>query len=195
VGAVRGAEGVVDVDLGQRGQRLGEGRIVGFLFGVVAQVLKQQNLAGLKLAGHLAGHFAHAVGGKGHVDAFAERLVEQFAQAVDDRAQRILWIRFALGAAQVRGQDDLGLVLEGVDDGGQRGHDAGVVGDGRAVFSERHVEVDADEDPLVGQIDVANGELWHGDHSGREVAVLAREVRRFQTLAGGEREKNGARRP
>ena len=60
------------------------------------------------------------------------------------------------------GQNHLGLVLEGVDDGGQRGHNAGVVGDGRAVFSERHVEIDADEDPLVGQIDVANREFGHG---------------------------------
>ena len=32
-----------------------------------------------------------------------------------------------------------------------------------AIFSERHVEVDADEDVLVGEIDVANGELGHGD--------------------------------
>ena len=57
VGAVRGAEGVVDVDLGERGQRLGEGRIVGFFFGVVAQVFKQQHLAGLELAGHFARRF------------------------------------------------------------------------------------------------------------------------------------------
>jgi hypothetical protein len=63
----------------------------------------------------------------------------------------------------VRGEDDLGLAaLEGVFDGGQRGHDARVVGDFLAVFGERHVEVDADEDALVGQIDVADGELGHG---------------------------------
>ena len=61
VGAMRGAEGVVDVDLGQRGQRLGEGRIVGFFFGVVAQVFEQQHLAGFKLASHFAGYFADAV--------------------------------------------------------------------------------------------------------------------------------------
>ena len=135
--------------------------IVGFFFGVVAQVFEQQHLAGLELARHFAGHFADAVGREGHVDRFADLLVEQLAQAVDDRAQRILRIRLALGAAQVRGQNDLGPMLERVFDGGQRGHDAGVVGDGRAVFGERHVEVDADEDALVGQFDVANGELGH----------------------------------
>ena len=63
----------------------------------------------------------------------------------------------------MRGEDDLGLVAECVDDGGQGGHDAGVVGDGRAVFGERHVEIDANEDPLVGQFDVADGELGHGE--------------------------------
>jgi hypothetical protein len=53
-------------------------------------------------------------------------------------------------------------VPQGVNDGGQRGHNARVVGDGRAVFGERDVEIDADEEPLVGQFDVANGELGHG---------------------------------
>ena len=160
------AEGVVDVNLGQRGQRLGEGRIVGFLLGMEAQVLEQQHLVGFKLPGHLRGHLAHAIGGKAYVDFFAQRLVEQFAQPVHHRAQRVLWIGFSLGAAQVRGQDDLGLVAQGVNNGGQRGHDAGVVGNGRAVLGQRHVEVDADEDPLVGQINIANRELGHGDYSG-----------------------------
>ena len=109
-------------------------------------------------------------GEKATLTRLADLLVEQFAQAVDHRAQRILGIGLALGAAQVRGQNDLGMVAQGVDDGGQRGHDAGVVGDGRAVFGERHVEIDADEDPLVGQIDVANGELGHGVFLGAVVS-------------------------
>ena len=64
VGAMRRAEGVVDVDLGQRGQRLGEGRIVGFFFGVEAQIFKQQHLAGFELAGHLAGHLRRCSRGR-----------------------------------------------------------------------------------------------------------------------------------
>src|SRR5580658_9249351 len=61
----------------------------------------------------------------------------------------------------MRGQNHLGMVLQCVLDSGQRGHDARVVGDGRAVFGERHVEVDTDEDALVIQFDIANGELGH----------------------------------
>ena len=111
VRAVRGAEGVVHVDLGQRGQRLGEGRIVGLFFGVEAQVFEQQHLARLELARHLFGNFADAIGRKGHVDALAEFLVEQLAQPVDHGPQRVLRIGLALGPAQVRGQDHLGLAL------------------------------------------------------------------------------------
>ena len=44
------SEGVVDVEISQRGQRFREGRIVGLFFGVKTQILKQQHLAGLKLA-------------------------------------------------------------------------------------------------------------------------------------------------
>jgi hypothetical protein len=63
----------------------------------------------------------------------------------------------------VRGQNHLGLAPQSVLDGGQRGHDAGVVRDGRAVLGQRNVEIDADEQLLVGQIDVANRELGHGN--------------------------------
>ena len=156
-------EGVVDVDVGQRGQLLGEGRIVGLFLGVEAQVLQQQHLAGFQLPGQLVGYFADAVRRKGDVDALAQLLAEQDTQPVNHRTQRILRIGLALGAAQVRGQNHFGLAPQCVIDGGQRGHDAGVVGDGRAVFGERHVEIDADEQPLVGQIDVANRELGHGN--------------------------------
>ena len=158
---MRGAEGVVDIDVCQRGQSLGKGRIVGFLFGMKAQVFQQQHLAGFKLSSHFAGDFADAIGRKGHVHILAQFLIEQLAQPFYHRAQRILGIRLALGAAQVRGQNHLGLAAQGVDDGRQRGHNARVVGDCRAVFGERDVEIDADEEPLVGQFDVANGELCH----------------------------------
>ena len=71
----------------------------------------------------------------------------------------------------MRGENDLGVVAQRVLDGGQRGDDAGVVGDGRAVFGERHVEIDADEDALVGEFDVANGELGHDDSFSAQFVV------------------------
>ena len=101
-------------------------------------------------------------GAEGYVDRFAQCFVEQRTQAIDDGAQRIFVVGLALGAAEMRRKDDLGAVADGVHDGGQRGHDAGVVGDLGTVFGEWHVEIDADEDVLVVQFNVANGELGHG---------------------------------
>ena len=126
-----------------------------------AQVLEQQHLAGFKLARHFAGDFANAIRGEAHVFCGAHVLVDQLAQPVDNGAQRVFRIRFSLGAAEVRGEDDLGVVAQGVLDGGQRGDDARVVGDFLAVFRERHVKVDANENALVLKFDVANGELGH----------------------------------
>ncbi len=45
VRAVRGAERIVDVDIRELGEALREGRIVGFLPGVEADVLQQEDVA------------------------------------------------------------------------------------------------------------------------------------------------------
>ncbi len=54
VGPVRGAEGVVHVDIGERGQGPGEVRIVLGLPGVEAQVLEEQELSVLQLPHRLS---------------------------------------------------------------------------------------------------------------------------------------------
>ena len=55
-------EGVVDVDLAKAGELFGEVRVVGLFFGMEAEVLEEQHLAGFELAGHLGGDLADAVG-------------------------------------------------------------------------------------------------------------------------------------
>ena len=123
------AEGVVDVDVAEAGELFGEGGVVGFFFGVEAEVFEQEGLAGLEVAGELDGDLADAVGGEGDVFVWVEDVVEQDAQAVDDGAQAHGVDGLALGAAEVRAEDDLGFVAEGVLDGGDGLADAGVVGD------------------------------------------------------------------
>ena len=59
---MRGAERVVHVVVRQAGKLLGELVVVGFFFGMEAQILQQQGLALLQLAGHLLGFRADAVG-------------------------------------------------------------------------------------------------------------------------------------
>ncbi len=161
VGAMGAAEGVVDVDVAEGGELLRELGIVGFFFGVEAEVFQQQDLAGFKLAGKFFGDVADAVGGKGDVGLFAEVMIEQGAEAVDDGAQAVFEIDLAFGAAEVGGEDELGLVAQRVLDGGQGLFDAGVVGDLGAVLGEGDVEVDAHEDVLVGEVEVANRKLCH----------------------------------
>ena len=96
---------------------------------VEAEVFEQQRLAGLEVAGHLERDVADAVGREGDVLAVGENVLEQLAQAVDDRAKAHGLDGLALGAAEVRAEDDLGLVAQRVLDGGEGLADARVVGD------------------------------------------------------------------
>ena len=99
-------------------------------------------------------------GEKATFSSSVEDVVEELAEAVDDGAKAHGVDGLALGAAEVRAEDDLGFAAERVLDGGDGFADAGVVGDG-AVLGEGDVEVDADEDALVGEVEVADGELGH----------------------------------
>ena len=126
-----------------------------------AKVFEQERLAGFEVGDQLGGDVADAVGREGYVFVFAEDVVEELAEAVDDGAKAHGGDDFALGPAEVRGDDDAGLAAEGVLNGGNGLADAGVV-ENHALLGERHVEVGADEDALVGQFEVADGELGHG---------------------------------
>ena len=129
MGAVGAAEGVVDVDVAEAGEFFGECGIVGLFFRVEAEVFEQERLAGFEVGGHLAGDCADAVGGEGDVLVVAEDVVEQAAQVGDEGAKAHGLDGLALGAAEVRAEDDLGLVAERVLDGGEGLADARVVGD------------------------------------------------------------------
>src|SRR5271154_1577301 len=117
-----------------------------------AEVFEQEWLAGFEVRGHLGGDGADAVRAEGHVFVVAEDVVEEAAEMIDDGTKAHGGDRLALGTAEVGAEDDLGSVAERVLDGGERLADAGVVGDDAVL--EGDVEVDADEDALVGEIEV-----------------------------------------
>ena len=83
---MRGAEGIVHVDLAEPGQLLCECGIIGFLFGVEAQVLKQQHFAVFELVGELASEVADAIRRKGDIHLLADGVVEHDAEPVHDEA-------------------------------------------------------------------------------------------------------------
>ena len=146
VGAVGGAEGVVDKDIGQGGQLLAQLGIVLGLALFKAGVLQEHDLAVLQggslglgvLTGHILGH--------------DDGLTQQLAQAVSHDLQAQLGLVLALGLAHVGAEDDLGAVVDEILDGGQRGHDTLVAGDDAAL--DGHIEVAAAEYPLAFYINV-----------------------------------------
>ncbi len=147
---MHGAEAVGDEQVGELGELVGElaalDRVLAGLGRVEADVLQQRDLAVLQRRDGGLGRLADGVGGE------RDRLAQQLAQAHGDRRERVLLVRLrvdALGAAQVRGDDDLGAALQQGAESGHRGADPAVVGDARAV--ERHVEVGAHQHALAGE--------------------------------------------
>ena len=124
---MRGAEGVVHVQVEAVGELARELRVVARLAGVEARVLE-------------------------HPDPLVR---QKLAQPGLDRLHRERGV-FALRPAEVRADDDLGgAAFQQELERRQRGADPGVVGD--LAVLERHVQVGAHEHALAGDVGVANG--------------------------------------
>ena len=125
MGAVGGAEGVVDVDVGEarRAPSASSGSFFG-LAGLVAAVLEQQHLAAPQPPAAASTSAPDHAGRGGDVGA------DQLAEPGGDRRHRELGLA-VLRAAEVRDQDDRGAALAQQLDRRQRGPDPGVVGDPR----------------------------------------------------------------
>ena len=102
VRAVRRAERVVHVDVGERRQLRRERRVVLLLLRVEAEVLEQDDLAARRARASTAACAVapDAVVGERH--RAAEQLRERAATGCDG----VLWVRLALRPAEVRGEDD-----------------------------------------------------------------------------------------
>ena len=178
VGAVHGAEGVRHVDFRHVGKGLGEsGIVLGLALGE-AEVLQQEDLAGLQRGGLGLGVLTDGIGGKDHF------LSQQLAQTLGNGRQRQLLEGFlpllagnvglvlALfdllfhiavegghGLAQVGAGNDGSALIEQIPEGGQRGDDALVAGDLAGLFVLRNVEVAADKHLLALDVNIIDGFL------------------------------------
>ena len=94
------AEGVIDKDVAETGEFLGEDGVVGFFFWVKAEIFKQEGLAGFEVVGQLGGDLADAVGGEGYVLVLIHDVVEEQAEAVDDGTERSCSRRLFLWAGR-----------------------------------------------------------------------------------------------
>ena len=168
VRAVGGAEGVVDVDIGELRERGRELRVVGRLARVEAQVLEQQHVAVAQLADGLLGDRPDAVGRPRHGPA------EQVGQVLAHGLQRGGRVGLALRPAEVRAQDHARAALAQQRDRRQRRADARVVRD-RAVL-QRHVEVDAAEHPPAGDLQRIQAARQRAGHR----TLVIRSTSRFE---------------
>ena len=148
--AVRGAEGVVHIDIAQACQRLGEIDIALLLFLVEAQVLHQHNTAGSEV---LAEGFS--LGGQ-HVAAEDNLLAEDLGHRLHDVTQGKLVLRLAFRTAEVGEQDGGTAVGQNLADGLFRAHDAGDIGHVELLV-QRHVVVNADQGSFAAEIMFLNG--------------------------------------
>ncbi len=153
--AMGGSEGVVDIDIGERGERPRKRVVVFLLARVKTEVFQEEHVARLHPGHQFLYLRPDAI--RREDDFFAQETLEPSG----DRCEAVARVRFALRAAQVGAQDDLGPLIHGTVDGGQRGADPGIVGD-LMVVVERDVEVSPDDDALVAKIGLLDRPLTDG---------------------------------
>ena len=160
VGAVRGAECVVDKEIGQGGKLLRKLGVVFRLSLLEADVLKQQHLARLEGGGARGGVRPDHIGGKSH------RHAEQLGEADGNRLHRKFFLRAVLRAAEMGAEDDRRSVREQITDGWQRRDNPLVVGDDPV--GKRNVKIAAHQSLFPVESDILNRFFvvgWHENSS------------------------------
>ena len=153
VGPVGSAEGVKDEDVRQGGQLSGEVRVVLLLLDAEPEILHQHGLAGLQGGALGFGVRAQDILGQGNGQA------QQLFQVVPGGEEREFLLPLSVGTAHVGEEDDSGIVLQQIANGGQGGDNAGVVVDDPRGFVVGNVEVTAQENLFPGHVDVPDGLL------------------------------------
>ena len=162
VRAVRGAERIVDVRVGELGQPTGERRIVRLLSGLEAEVLQKDDLVGWQLV-------------RGGGVERRDGAIEELRQPDADGPETQVVARLPLRPAEVRGEHERRSAVQQLVKGRERGADAQVVGDRTVV--QRDVEVHADEDTPVGDVaEIVERSKRHSD----DATSSTRSRRRFE---------------
>jgi hypothetical protein len=143
MGAMRGRESVVDIEIANLGNGLDQFGVVLFLARPETGVFQQGNVARAQnphgLLDHIARHF-------GHEHHFA---AQHLFHCAHDQRERLIRHAVALGAAKMRQQQHLGALV-GQFQNGRRGAHARVFRH-RAIL-HRQIEIDAHQRDLAGHI-------------------------------------------
>ena len=153
VGAVRGAEGVADVDIGEPGQLAGELGIVRLFLDMEADVFQQQHLAVLHGVDRCLDLRSDAVVDREH------GLIQQPGEVIGDGTVTQRVHDLPVGPPAVREDDDLRAGALQRPDRRDRLAEAEVVEDPAVL--ELDVVVDPQQDALALEVDVVNRLLLH----------------------------------
>ena len=163
---------IVDVEIGERRESIGEGGIVRLLARVEAQVLQQRDIAGRKRSHGGLSPIADAIGDEAHREA-TECLRKRFGK----RAERHGRHGLALGPAEVRGDDDPRAALCEFAQGWR--HPVDPSGIAHRAFAHRHIQVHPNEDALTGDLDIVErSERRHAACGGAASVTGCRDGRR-----------------
>ena len=121
-----GREGVVDIDVAERGERRRETGIVGLLAGMEAEVFQQQHLARAETGRRLLGERADAVFREAHAPP-----AERPAERPDERAERQGGHALSARPAEMRQQDHRAAFGADLLDRGREAVETRGVGDPR----------------------------------------------------------------
>ena len=144
VGAVRGGEGIVDVEIAVRRNRLGEFGIVRFLARPEPHIVEQPDIAIAQDADRLLDHGPRDFGDE------HDFLVQNPLDIALHHAGAHGRVALALGPAEMREQQDLGALVRQLEDGLLDRLDAGDVAG--APLLHRQVEIDAHQRDLAGYV-------------------------------------------
>jgi hypothetical protein len=158
------AERIVDEDIAEARDLLGEIRVVGFLALVEARVLQKNDIAVFQLRDGIFRHIADAI--------FRERhgLAEFFRQRRGDRFQRHLRHDLSLRAVEMRQHDHPRAFVGQFLDRRRLPLDARGIGD--LAILHRHIEVRAHQHTFAFDVEVV--ERLEVRHIGRPLDVLTR---------------------
>ena len=135
---------IVDEQVGQIRQLLGEGRIVGFIAGVEAGVFQHRHIAVVQGVDRLLGRDADAILGKAHLAA------QHLREGVGHRLERHFRHPLALRPVEMAAHDDMCAFVREFPDRRAEPFDPGEVGD--FAVPHRDVEVGAQQHALAGDI-------------------------------------------
>jgi hypothetical protein len=171
LGAMRGREGVVHVDIAQP-CHFSRQCLVVLLFALVeTAIFEQHDLARLEVLVPRAA--VHPVTNQRYLTP------EELRQPSGDGSERIGLAELPLGGpTEVRGHHHRSAAIERIADRRDRSADARVVGDRASL--DRHVEVDADEDAAAREVEVLDRTLRHARYSPFFTMNRSRSTQRFE---------------